>query len=374
MHLPRPAHLIGLALAACAGETRAPEPAGALPGSPPGSPSVWIERRVALMGTSLEVRVEAETRAAALEASELAVRALEAADARLSTWRDDTELARLNRTPVGERFELSEELAADLSEARIWWRESGGAFDPTVGALVEAWGLRTGGRLPSADELCSARVPGGFAALEQDGRSAVRTHAALRLEEGGFGKGAGVDAALAELRGAGVRSATLDLGGQVASIGPAEWRLADPRERSRAVLALALSGGSLATSGNSERAIVAGGIRRSHVLDPRTGEPAADFGSLSVWVEGLPRSATAADCLSTALYVMGPDAALAWTARRQAERPSGGLLEVLVLEAQPSDRPGGALRARATAGLFERARPLVSDLRLERYEPGAADR
>src|SRR5688500_9506368 len=120
MHLPRPAHLLGLALAACAGGNQASAPAGAAPG--------WIERRVALMGPSLEVRVEAVSREAALEASELAVRALEAADARLSTWRDDTELARLNRAPAGERFELSEALAAELGEARVWWRASGGAF------------------------------------------------------------------------------------------------------------------------------------------------------------------------------------------------------------------------------------------------------
>jgi thiamine biosynthesis lipoprotein len=370
MHPPRPAHLIGLLLAACAGGSQDPSSAG----GPGGVPGIGIERRVALMGTALEVRVEAESRSAALQASELAVRALEEAEARLSTWRDDTELARLNRASVGERFALSAELAADLGEARTWWRASGGAFDPAVGALVKAWGLRTGGRQPSAEELRSALAAGGFAALELDGRSAVRTHPALLLEEGGFGKGAGLDAALAELRRAGVRGATLDLGGQVASIGAAEWTLADPRERSRAVLALALPGGSLATSGNSERAIVAGGQRRSHVLDPRTGEPAADFGSLSVWVDGGPRDATAADCLSTALYVMGPDGAFAWIARPQGERAGQGRIEVLVIELDPSDRPGGVLRARATAGLFERARPLVGDLRLERSPPTSPNR
>ena len=370
MPAPLPAHLIGLALAACAGGSQASVP---VPG-PAGAPAGVVERRLALMGTALELRVEAESRSAALQASELAVRALEASEERLSTWRDDTELARLNRSPVGQPFELSAELAADLAEARIWWSASGGTFDPAVGALVQAWGLRTGGRQPEAEELRSALAAGGFAALELDGRIAVRAHPALCLEEGAFGKGAGLDAALAELRRAGARGATLDLGGQVASIGPAEWTLADPRERSRAVLALALPGGSLATSGNSERAIVVDGVPKSHVLDPRTGEPAADFGSLSVWADGRPRSATAADCLSTALYVMGPDEAFAWIARLQGERLGQGRIEVLVIELDSSDRPGGVLRARATAGLFERARPLASDLRLELYEPGAADR
>jgi thiamine biosynthesis lipoprotein len=105
------------------------------------------------MGTHLGIEVTAPTRAAALAASEAAVRAIEAVEVRLSTWTDASELARLNAAPVGQPVALSPELAADLALAREVWRDTDGAFDPGVGALVRAFGLRDGGREPAAGEL-----------------------------------------------------------------------------------------------------------------------------------------------------------------------------------------------------------------------------
>src|SRR4029077_2871801 len=130
----------------------------------PPRPAV-VERRLGLMGTELEIHVEAVDRATALDASEVAVRALEATETRLSTWRQDSELARLNRAPVGTPVQLSPLLAAELRGVRHWWRETGGAFDPGIGALVAAWGLRAGGRVPTVEERERARDAGGLAAL-----------------------------------------------------------------------------------------------------------------------------------------------------------------------------------------------------------------
>jgi len=317
---------------------------------------VQVERRLAAMGTWLELEVEAANREGALAASEAAVRAIEAVEERLSTWREDSELARLNHAPVGSAVMLSPELAADLARAQGFWRETGGAFDPGLGALVAAWGLRTGGRQPSADELDSARAAGGFAAFELDGRRAVRRHPSAAVEEGGFGKGVGLDAALSALRAAGVSAARLDFGGQLATLGvPCTSALADPRDRARPVLELRFEEGSLATSGNSEHAILVAGVRRAHLLDPRSGEPADDFGSLSVWAA----DATAADCL-TKLYVLGPEGALRW----QATHPE---VQLLVLVPQ-----GQHLVARATSGWRGRLRALVPELELSFVDDGAA--
>ena len=101
----------------------------------------------------------------------------------------------------------------------------------------------------------------------------------------------------------------LDLGGQVAVYGTSvPVGFADPGDRG--ALAdesggLLLTGGSVATSGHSERS--------GHLLDPRDGQPAADFGSLTVRAS----SAALADCLSTGLYVLGPEAAVAWADDRE---------------------------------------------------------
>jgi thiamine biosynthesis lipoprotein len=304
-----------------------------------------IERRVMLMGTALDVEVEARDRPAALAASERAVEALEAAEARLSTWRDDTELARLNRTPVGEPRTLSPALARDLQAARSCWEETDGAFDPGVGALVRAWGLRTGGRIPEPAEL---RAANGVSGLRLQEGAAVREKD-LFLEEGGWGKGAGLVDALAVLRKDGVARASLDLGGQVAVLGGWEIPVADPRRRDRSVAILKVDGGSVSTSGNGERGIVVEGKRLGHILDPRTGEPAPDFGSLTVWTADPLR----ADCLSTGLYVLGPERALAWAASHPG-------VEVLVLRTD-----GDRLRALASPGLRGRLKAMDPEVKID---------
>jgi thiamine biosynthesis lipoprotein len=309
------------------------------------------------MGTALEIRVEAADRERALLASERAVKSLEAAEDRLSTWRDDSEMARLNAAPAGQPVALSPALARDLGAARQCWEETGGAFDPSVGRLVRAWGLREGGRRPAPAELTDAVAAVGLEALRLRQDSAIRERDSLLLEEGGFGKGAGLADALATLASdPSVRRALLDLGGQVAVVGHGDdhWAIpvADPRQRDRPVVALLVQGGSVSTSGNSERGIVVDGQRLGHILDPRTGQPAPDFGSLTVWTSDPLR----ADCLSTGLYVMGPEAALGWTARHPG-------VEIVVL------RPDGKrLKALASPGLKDRLEVLADDVDLELWK------
>jgi thiamine biosynthesis lipoprotein len=319
---------------------------------------VRIERRLGAMGTWLTLEVEAHDRAAALSASEAAVRAVAACEARLSTWRDDSELARLNAAAVGEPFPLSAALERELRAAREVFDLTGGAFDPTVGALVRVWDLRGRGRLPTREEIEGALVPAGLAALRLEPGRAVRTLPALALEEGGFGKGAGLDDARAALLAAGALSACVDLGGQVLCLGePLAWDVAHPQERERAVLRVELPEGSLATSGNSERGLLVDGVRVGHILDPRSGRPAADFGSVSVWCVDAAR----ADALATGLFVLGPDAALELAARSDD-------FAALVLEPQAD----GGLRARATGRFLEGLRVLDASVRLEPVPPSAA--
>jgi len=309
-----------------------------------------VERRLALMGTTLSLSVEAADRATALAASERAVAALEAAEARLSTWRDDSELARLNHTPVGVPFALSATLAAELGAARQCWQATGGAFDPTVGPLVAAWGLRTGGRRPTPEALRQALAATGMDGLALESGAAVRLRPGLAVEEGGFGKGAGLQAAVAALAGSGAAAATLDLGGQLALFGPGlrQVAVADPRRRDRPVVRLAIDHGSVATSGNSERGIDIEGRRYGHLLDPRTGRPAPDFGSLTVWAG----DALLADCLSK-LYVLGPDRAVAWAAAHPG-------VEVLALV--PA---GKRLKALASRGLAGRLTAIAKEVEIE---------
>lgn len=321
----------------------------------PASRAATIERRLATMGTTLTVEVEAPTRAEALAASEVAVQSIGSAEARLSTWRSDSELATLNRTPVGQSVALSPELNQELAAALRCAEVSGGAFDPTVAPLISVWGLREGGHFPPSEQIARAQARVGWRGLSLESGRATRLRE-IAVEEGGFGKGAALHRAAAALSRVGIQRARLDLGGQIALLGSAWVPIAHPARRAEAAVMLRADGGSVATSGNSERGLHVGHRRIGHLLDPHTGKPAADFGSLTVWTN----DALWADCLSTALFVGGPDAALAFTETHP---------DVHVLIMQPG--AGGELIVRASPGLRGRLRSLEPNVRIA-WGPGRA--
>lgn len=332
--------------------------------APAKRPLAVVERRLACMGTWLNIEVHATDRASGLAASEQAIRAVEAVEARLSTWRSSSELSQLNQAAVGTSFLLSPELRADLELARQLGLSTGGAFDMGLGALIDAWDLRGLGQVPDAEQLSSARRNSGMRWLACNEQGARRSRSGLRLEEGGIGKGLGLDAAIAALRAANITAATVDLGGQLALLPcerPLPFGVAHPRKREQAVLALLIDGGSIATSGNSERSIEVDGQRYGHLLDPRTGRPVPDFGSVTVWA----RTAAEADALSTALYVMGPADGLAW-----AEEHAG--IEALYLLC--AEHAQGVLTAHTTRGLIDRIEMRAAGLRLapiQEHLPGS---
>lgn len=312
------------------------------------APHVRVEREAYLMGTLLRAEVAAEDRAAGFAALEAAFEAVRRLERVLSTWTPGSEIARVNAAPVGEAVELSPELAGLLAEAAAWSRRTGGAFDPAVGSLVDAWDLRGAGRKPGPDERAAALRAAGPASFRLDGptRSIRRTVPGAWLDTGGFGKGAALREAERVLRARGVGAAMLDFGGQVLVYGPppgggAGWEIAvaHPAERSAAAATVRLPGaGSVATSAQSERFVEVDGERFGHVLDPRTGEPVPAWGSVTV----VAADPLTADVLSTALLVMGPEEGRRWA----AEREEG----VLFLEAR-----GAGVRASWNAA-FERYR------------------
>lgn len=274
-----------------------------------------VERHLITMGTRLVIETEAPSRPDALAASEAAAEAVETANRRLSTWREDSELSAFNRAVPGTPHRLSSELSADLHRARELSALTGGAFDPAIGALLDAWAVRDRGRIPTDRELAAARAGSGMARVTLSGTLGERRHEGVRLDAGGFGKGVALDAAAAAARRAGATCVRLDFGGQTLVSGecaPVAIGVAEPQRRNRPALELLVRSGSLATSGNSVRGRAVADTAVGHILDPRTGRPAPDFGSVTVWAA----DATTADALSTALFVMGPQDGLNWLGRQ----------------------------------------------------------
>lgn len=219
----------------------------------------------------------------------------------LSTWRDDTELSRLNRSDAAT---VSPELYDLLRTVLDLSHETNGAFNPLVRPLIDAWKIRESGSVPDPGAIreALARVQLGNVALK-DG--VVTLHNGARFEEGGFGKGYALDRMMAKSDAVDL---VINFGGQVAVRGKHVVSIADPRDRSRAAIALEIESASISTSSGSEKSFIVGGRRFSHIVDPRTGDALPPRGSVSV----IDRSALRADVLSTALYVMGPEAGLAW--------------------------------------------------------------
>jgi thiamine biosynthesis lipoprotein len=273
------------------------------------------------MGTTLQIGAQAPSRRDAIQAIEKAFQAVRDADSLLSTWRGDSEMARVNRASPGTTVTLSADLSNALLEAVRWCRATGGAFDPAVGALVDAWELRGSGRVPTPAALVRARAATGINrfVFSNSGRSVTRTHASAWIDTGAFGKGVALRNAEKALRRASVARARLNFGGQVLVLGPdsnnKEWLIpvADPTQRDRPVSWLRLQDASISTSSQSQRFVTVGGRRFGHILDPRTGQPVPAWGSVSV----IAKDPVVADVVSTALLVLGPDQGLQWAQRHQ---------------------------------------------------------
>lgn len=266
-----------------------------------------MERTAWLMGTRATVLVTAENRSDAVVASEAALDAMAAVEHRLSTWREDSELSRLNRADPGFAVEPSADVADLLVEIAGWAEATDGAFHPAVGALVDVWDLRGEGRVPDEAEIRAALGATGFAGILIDDHrgSVLRRAPGAWLDAGGFGKGAALREARRALQATGAGAARVDLGGQILFVGPSlsEVAIAHPGDRSRPVARVAVRDVSVATSGQSERGIEVDGQRFGHLLDPRTGRPVPPWGSVTV-VHDDP---VAADVLATALFVLGPE-------------------------------------------------------------------
>lgn len=282
----------------------------------------WVERSSYLMGTTLRISVAAVDRTDATSAIEHAFRRVAWWEDRLSTWRPDSDLSRLNTAPPGMAVSLPGSVTAALLEARRWSLQTEYAFDPAVGALIDAWQLR-GSReavVPTSSAIDSAVAASGWRHFRVDSAAnmVTRLHPDAWIDAGAFGKGLALRAASTALAERGIANALLDFGGQILVLGSPpsaeSWiiSVAHPERRNDLVLTIMLQAGqSAATTSISERGVEVEGHRLGHVLDPRTGRPVSGWGSVTV-VAGDP---LVADVLSTALFVMGPERALEWAGR-----------------------------------------------------------
>lgn len=247
----------------------------------------------------------------------------------INRWDTASTLSHLNEARTEEWQPVSSALLDALSYALSLAADTGGAFDPTVAPLVDAWGFGTAGRRfepPTAQAISAARERTGWNKVTLDTAARrVRRPAGLQIDLSSMTHGYAADQVATYLKSAGVRSYLVDVGSEIRANGSSPegrpWRIAierppegsssedAPRTPQRVI---ALRDAGVATSGNYRYYFDYGGRRYSHRIDPRTGEPVTHpLASVTVIDEQCMR----ADALATALTVLGPEEGFAFAER-----------------------------------------------------------
>jgi thiamine biosynthesis lipoprotein len=300
-----------------------------------GGAGYWIRVHRRAMACRFEVTLSGED-GRQVPAAREALDEVDRIEDSLTVFRETSDLVRVNRAAAAAPVPVDDGLFSLLRLCRELHDRTQGAFDITSTPLSRCWGfLRREGRLPSPEEIAAAREAVGMEGVELDeGRRTVRfRRPGLELNLGSVGKGYALRRGGDLLRERGVSHALLSAGGSsVLAIGGRRggW-VVDLRSRQvqRDRLArLRLRDAALATSGAGEQFIEVAGTRYGHVLDPRTGSPAAGVLSASV----VTADAAVADALSTAFLVGGAD-----LARRYCAAHPGTL--ALVTPDDGSERP-----------------------------------
>jgi thiamine biosynthesis lipoprotein len=234
----------------------------------------------------------------------------------ISTYDESSELSRLNRNPSTDWIAVSERLLVALREAQRVSRLSGGAFDVTIGPLVNLWGFGPepgAERLPSAEDVRRARARVGFERLRlrQVPPGVRKQRGDVYVDLSALGEGYGADRMAGYLESEGVRDYMVAIAGAIRVKGRnaagRPWAIAVETPtpgRREAHRVIRVADGGLSTSGDYRNFFERDGRRYSHEIDPHTGEPVTHrLASVTVVSD----SAMRADALATALMVLGDE-------------------------------------------------------------------
>lgn len=243
---------------------------------------------------------------------------LDAIVAQMSTWEPESDISRFNRADAGSWHLLSDSFFTVLSCALDVARDSHGAFDPTLGPLVAAWGFGAKAAprgMHDADSIDAAKSRIGWRriALDAATRRALQP-GRIALDLSAIAKGFAVDDVCAWLQSAGIAAALVDVGGELRGFGRkpdgSPWRVLVETgdEHDDEPCMLSLDGRAVATSGTHWHRYETDGREFAHTIDPHSGQPVVDAAAAVTVVAD---DAMHADAWATALTVMGVDAGFA---------------------------------------------------------------
>lgn len=293
----------------------------------PGALTVYRRRA---MASDFEVSLNEGANGTAVTAALAALDEVDRFESLLSVFRSDSAVSRMNLLAAEMNVRVDQELIDILALCRTLWEETEGAFDITSAPLWTLWGFaRRQGSIPTDDEIAKSLEFVGMqhVSLRTENCSVAFDHAGVQINFGGIGKGLALDAATQIMDRSstgdflvhGGKSSVVARGGRrgdTFSDGSSQlpcWTigLAFPKHPDRRLAELHLHDTALATSGSQYQFFRYKGERLSHILNPKTGQPAKGILSTTV----ITSSAAVADALSTAFFVMGLESIEAYCER-----------------------------------------------------------
>lgn len=252
-------------------------------------------------------------------------RILKQVNSEMSTYMKSSEISYFNKSDHSGPIKISEDFFYVASYALSLAEKTNGAFDPTLGPLVNLWGFGPDGKrkVPSDEDISKALSKVGFQKVElnSETREIKKTVPGVYLDLSALAKGFGVDKVAKFLEDQGAKSLMVEIGGEVVTRGVKEdggpWKIAietpDPASNGESYQkVLDLKDVALATSGSYRNFFEEGGKNYSHTIDSKTGRP---INHKLVSVSVVDKDCMVADALATALMAMGEKRAIEFAER-----------------------------------------------------------
>ncbi|HKJ54205.1 MAG TPA: FAD:protein FMN transferase [Gammaproteobacteria bacterium] len=277
----------------------------------PPAAAEWYHQQHELMGTRITIDLWQDDAALAARCSDRIVAEMQRIEALMSTYRDDSEITRINNEAATKTVEISSEMAHLIERSIHFSKLSGGVFDITYASVGYAYDYREH-KQPS-DETVAEKLPAiDYRHIELEGNRIHFARPGVRIDLGGIAKGYAVDRSIDIARQCGISRAMISAGGDSRIIGDRGGRpwmigIRHPRDPAGIALRLPLSDSAISTSGDYERFFIADGKRVHHIIDPHTGRSAGASWSATV----IGPDAMTTDALSTTIFIMGADDGLA---------------------------------------------------------------
>jgi thiamine biosynthesis lipoprotein len=279
------------------------------------SPPPATQQQAYVFGTLVEVSVYGAPEPQARQATAAVLARFDDLHRALHAWQP-SELSRLNAALArGDRASVTPELAAMLRDAQTLSIQSNDLFNPAIGGLIALWGFHSDApqaRVPDAAAITGwvSKRPRMADLVIEDG-TVSSANPAVQLDLGGYAKGRALDDAVAILKAHGIENALVNIGGNVIALGAhgdRPWRVGIQHPRQPGTLATLdlRDGEAIGTSGDYQRYFETDGRRYSHLIDPRSGQPAAGMQSVTVLVSGK-QAGTRSDALSKPLFIDGAE-------------------------------------------------------------------